>query len=257
MRAILTLPHLLLTFALAHAQVEVDQRIHLTGPDGERALTGLAMPAAPDAALTVEAALIGTGSWAEASANNMAITLHPRVPVSAYRDGLLLRFVAPADIFGPSTISCIGLDEAALRRPDGLPPMRGQIVPGAVIEVLYAADGWILTNAPERGCPPGTVAISERTCIEREPHGNSRWYAAADRCTNRGGRLCSWDEFYLACMRHSDQLTGLLSAWEWIDDATNHWHTSVQVGMGSCTAERWAVPAGVTLGPTRCCFVPR
>lgn len=256
MRASLTFLQLL-ALPLAHAQVEVSTAIHFTGPESERTITGLAAPSAPDAALTVEAALIGTTTWAEASATGMSIVLRPVTPVSAYRDGLLLRFLSPTNIHGPSTVACAGLDPAVLRRPDGLDPARGQIRQGAVIEVVYAGGGWILTNVPEHGCPPGTVAVGERLCIERADQGNTLWYPAADRCTNLGGRLCSWDEFYLACTRHSDQLTGLLDAWEWLDDSSNHANSAVQVGLGTCTAQRWANPNNVTLGHSRCCFVPR
>lgn len=241
----------------AHAQVELDAPIRMTGPEGERAIVGLGLPAGPDAAVTVEAALIGTTSWATASVNGMAITLQPTTPLTAYRDGAVLRFLAPTQVHGPSTLACTGLPFAPLRRPDGLPPARGQIVQGAVVEVVRAGDAWILTNLPEHGCPPGTVAISERACIERADQGNTLWYPAADRCTNLGGRLCTWDEYYVACTRYASELTGLHDAWEWIDDSSNHANSAVQVGLNNCTAERWANPNNVTMGHSRCCFVPR
>jgi len=243
--------------SVAQAQVEVDTRIQFTGPDTERSVVGLGSPATQDAAVTVEASLIGTTTWATATVSGMAITLQPTTPMTAYRDGAVLRFLAPAHVHGPSTLACIGLMAAPLQRPDGLPPARGQIVQGAVVEVVRAGDVWILTNLPERGCPPGTVAIGDRLCIERADQGNTLWFPAADRCTNLGGRLCSWDEFHIACTQYSDQLTGLLDAWEWIDDSSNHANSAVQVGLTNCTAQRWANPNNVTLGHSRCCFVPR
>lgn len=243
--------------SMAHGQVSVDTRIHFTGQDAERAVEGLGAPASQDAAVTVSASLIGTTTWATATVNGMAVTLQPSAPLTDHRDGTVLRFVAPAAVHGPATLACVGLAPSPLRRPDGLDPARGQIVQGAVVEVVRAGDGWILTNLVEHGCPPGTVAISERLCIERADQGNTLWFPAADRCTNLGGRLCSWDEFYIACTQYADQLTGLLDAWEWIDDSSNHANSAVQVGLSTCTAERWANPNNVTLGHSRCCFVPR
>lgn len=241
----------------ANAQMNVDGPIRFTGPEDERGVVGVAQPAAQHAAITVEASLIGTTTWAEASAAGTAITLDPSAPLTAYRDGQVLRFLSPADIHGPSTITCTGLVALPVRRPDGLDPARGQIRQGALIEVVHAANAWILMNAPEGGCPTGTVAIGDRLCIEATDAGNLLFFPAADRCNNMGGRLCTWDEFYIACTQHAASLNGLLDAWEWIDDSSNHGNSAVQVGFSTCTGQRWANPQNVTLGHSRCCFQPR
>lgn len=241
----------------AYAQLEVTGPVTFTGPDGQRTIDGLGAPTSQHAAITVEASLIGTNTWAEAVINGTELTLTPMAPLPEPGNGTLLRFIAPADLRGPSTLLCAGSQALPLRRPDGLPPANGQIIQGALVEVVLAGDAWMITNRAEVGCPPGTVALGDRTCIERADQGNTLWFPAADRCTNLGGRLCSWDEFYIACTQYADQMTGLFNAWEWIDDSSNHANSAVQVGFQNCTAQRWANPNNVTLGNTRCCFKPR
>lgn len=256
MRVSLT-PLLILVLVTVHGQVTVDVPLSLTGPSEQRFVSGVAVPNDPSAAITVEASLLGTAHWAEASVNGSVITLLPAAPLTSYHDGLLLRFLAPAAVHGPSSLACTGLPALAIVRPDGMEPARGQIRQSAVMEVVLAGGRWILLNAPQRGCPTGTVAIGDALCMEAADAPNSFFYAAADRCAARGGRLCGWDEFYVACTQHAAEMTGLLDAWEWIDDSSNHANSAVQVGLGSCNTQRWANPQNVTYGHSRCCFKPR
>lgn len=248
---------LLCSTGWVHAQVVLEGPIRLTGPDAERGVDGIAAPSSEHAVITVHGSLVGTTTWAEASNQGTEITLVPAAPLATHRNGQLLRFLAPADIHGATTIRCTGLPPLPLLRPDGLVPALGQIRQGAVMEVIHVDGAWIMMNAPERGCPPGTVAIGDRLCMEANDADNLFYYPAADRCTGLGGRLCSWDEFYIACTQHAAAMSGLLDAWEWIDDSSNHANSAVQVGLGSCTAQRWANPQSVTLGHSRCCFQPR
>lgn len=239
------------------AQVEVDRSIALTGPPEQRMIDGLDRPHDGSSMVTVEASLIGTTTWADAAVNGTVITLEPVVPLAAYRDGALLRFQAPTDLHGALTLGCDVLPAMPVTRPDGLPPARGQIVAGSVVEIVYASGAWILMGLSEHGCPPGTAAVGERLCMERASQPNTLWFPAADRCNDLGGRLCSWDEFYVACTQYASEFSNMLSAWEWLDDSSNHANSAVQVGMTTCTAERWANPNNVTLGRSRCCFTPR
>ena len=256
MRRSLTCLGLLLSM-FAFAQVEIDGSIQFTGPSDQRGIDDLGRPTEESAAVTVEASLVGTTTWADASVSGTVVTLTPVVPMDGYRDGALLRFLAPTDLHGAITLGCASLPAVPLTRPDGLPAARGQIVTGAIVEIVHANGSWILMGLSENGCPPGTAAIGERLCMERASQPNSLWFPASDRCNDLGGRLCSWDEFYVACTQYASEFTSMLSAWEWLDDSSNHANSAVQVGMTTCTAERWANPNNVTLGRSRCCFTPR
>lgn len=237
-----------------NAQVELDGPIEFTGPPAERTVEGLAHPVSQDAAITVEASLSGVANWSTAVVVGNSITLTPVGPLTAYRNGQLLRFLAPMDVFGNTTVGCAGQEQLPVVRPDGLVPARGQIRTGAIIEVLLIDQKWVLMNAPDHSCPAGTIAINEQVCVERASAANSLFYGAMERCARLGGRSCTWGEFYIACNEHGAEMTGLLEAWEWIDDTSNHAHSAVQVGLGSCTAQRSAHPEFTTFGRSRCCF---
>ena len=181
-----------------HGQVSLDVPLRFSGPTEERSVEGSAIPAGQDAAITVEASLLGVANWAEASINANSISLTPTIPLTAYRDGQILRFIAPSNVFGSITLSCVGLADLPLVRPDGVWPARGQVRTGAICEVMYANGSWILLNAPEKGCPPGTVQANEHLCVETWGQANMLFYPASDRCMQKGGRLCKWGEFHAA-----------------------------------------------------------
>jgi len=246
----------LLISAVCHGQVTLDVPLHLTGAEVERRIDGLGPPVSETGALSVEASLLGDASWAEATANGTTISLEPVVPLGQYRDGLLFRFRCPAALYDSLLLNCSGLDAYPLLRPDGTRPVRGQLREGIVCEVLYANGTWVLLNAPEQGCPAGTLQVNDRLCIETTGVDQLLFFAASERCSDMGGRLCSWGEFYWACTQFGTQLTGLLDAWEWVDDTANHSHTAVNVGFGACTAQRSVTPP-INFARARCCFDPR
>ncbi|MBL7939099.1 MAG: hypothetical protein JNL43_07060 [Flavobacteriales bacterium] len=256
MRITSAVPFLLLG-SYAYAQVELSTPIRFTGGTGDRGATGTAAPVEETGALTVEASVLGGAHWTTASVVGNTITLSAGAPVTTYRDGVLLRFVAPVDLADSTWLVCPGHAPLPVLRPDGIPPVSGQMVAGAVCEVILAADRWILINAPDRGCPPGTTTVNDRLCIETVPTGNMYFFPAVERCAALGGGLCRWDEYYLACTRVGSQLSGLFTAWEWIDDSSNHANTAVHVGRTTCTDQKWADPQSITFGITRCCFHPK
>lgn len=246
----------LLVSTAAMCQVEIEGPIEMTGPEAARRVDGLAAPRSGDAALTVEGSLLGTANWAVASMTGTAITLIPTVPLTAYRDGLLLRFIAPASAYDSLFIDVDGLAPYPLVRPDGVAPVRGQLRDGALCEVLFANERWILLNAPERGCPVGTTRLHERLCMETVGMDNMLFFGASERCADMGGRLCNWGEFHFACTQFASVLTGMTDSWEWVDEGANHAHSTVNVGFGNCNAERSSTPP-ITFARSRCCFDPR
>jgi hypothetical protein len=240
-------------------QVALDRPLQFTGPDVERRVELLGSPTQTTAAITVEASLLGTTNWAEATITGNTITLSPTVPSSTSNTGDLLRFIAPSVAFDSLFLRCAGQLSFPLLRPDGMPPTRGQVSTGALCEVLFAGDRWVLLNAPMRGCPVGTIQVNDRLCIENTVVEQTMFSVANNRCAGMGGRLCGWGEFYLACTTMGAQLPGIGTAWEWLDDTSNHAHTACQAGNGTCTAQRWAAAEALNnyRGRARCCFEPR
>lgn len=238
-------------------QVEHTSPVRFVGPEGERTITGMGAPLSENAAITVEGSLLNTAHWTTATFAADTIRLVATPALTNYENGVLLQFLVPVNMRGALKLRCSGLPALPLLRPDGVPPVSGQMLAGAVCEVLFVGDRWILTNAPEKGCPPSTTQLNERLCIETASAPNMYFYPAAERCAALGGRLCKWGEYYLACTEHASELTGLGTAWEWIDDTSNHANSSGQVGFANCEAERWADSQFITFSRSRCCFNPR
>lgn len=240
------------------AQVVIDRPVQFTGAPSDRVIIGLAPPLTASAAITVEASLAGKAHWAQATLEGSSVALTPSLPSSDVRDGQLLRFIAPAELYDSLTLACTGQPTFPLLRPDGARIARGQVHSGTLCEVVHMNSTWVLMNAPEHGCPPGTVSVNDRLCVEIAGAENMTYYPANDRCVGMGGQLCTWGEFYLACTSVGTQLTGSLGAWEWLDDSSNHAHSAVQAGMTACTAQRWGNPVNpIFQARSRCCFVPR
>lgn len=249
---------LCLMMGAAHAlagQVRVDTPVHLTGADGQRRIDGLAPPTEGSSLVTVRHALLGGGQWAqaEAQADTIALTLVPAVEVPS--EGLLLRFLMPS---GASTVRYLRLGIGPvlpLRRPDGTPPVVGQLAAGMVCEVM-AGQGVFLLMAPAlRGCPAGWATVHPNLCIQVQDTPGLNFHQSALHCARSGGRLCTWDEYIRSCTVLQDQLIGLFDGWEWIDDTSNHTHTGDQVANTDCFTQRSVGP--LQTHQARCCMHPR
>jgi hypothetical protein len=256
MRISLVIAVVLLPF-LGTAQVQLDVPVVLTGVPAERRVDSLAPPTIGTSLVTVEGAVHAEWQWAAVQAQGSTINLTLSPAVTSYADGLLLRFLVPADIAGTLAISADGLPALPLLRPDGLPPVVGQLRQGSIAEVMHAGGRFILLSAAERGCPPGSLAVNERFCIDQASTNDVIFYDAVDRCAVRGGRLCTWDEYHAACVLLTGELSGMFNEWEWVDDTANHTQTAGQVGRTTCLSQRSAGAPLTTEGDVRCCYHPR
>ncbi|MFN3875773.1 MAG: hypothetical protein ACK4L7_07675 [Flavobacteriales bacterium] len=238
-------------------QVQLSGSLRLVGDDDQRRVEGLAPPTEGSALVTLEGEAQGAWLWADAAAAGSSISLSLTPPLSDYRDGLLVRFIAPANVHGDISIAIDGLPSHPLLRPDGLPPAMGQVRAGSLIEALFAEGRFTLLSAPERGCPPQSVRVHDRLCIDAASPNGFLYEQAVTYCAARGGRLCAWDEYHAACVLVGSQLSSLFNQWEWIDDTSNHSHTADQAGRTTCQSQRSAGVPGTTLGEARCCYHPR
>lgn len=236
-----------------YAQVAVDAPIVLSGAPEQRAIDGLAPPTHGTSAITVEGSVLATYMWATSSQNGNLINLSTSPSVSQYADGLNLRFLVDAPVWGPLTVSVDGLPALPLVNPDGLPLHRGQLESGTVAEVLLAAGQFILLSGPERSCPAGYSRVNDELCIETNPPSTAgTWSWAVAQCASRGGNLCTWGEYAAACMILGSQLGGMHTNWEWIDDTSNHTQGADSAGRTTCMSQRTTLMT--TPAKARCCF---
>lgn len=243
-----------ITYLALNGQVSVDRPIHFSGDQSWSGVSGLAAPDQASSLMSVGTAILDKVRLADASYVSDTIYLSVAPSGALTNDGTILRFVSPGSPSGKWWVAVNGSAPKVLVRTDGEPIPRGLIVQGSICEVIPAGDSFFLISPALRGCPVGTVAITERTCIATSKVIGLNFYGAVDHCASRGGSLCTWGEFVAACFLVGNQLNDLFTEWEWIDDTSNHTHTAAQVGRTSCMSQR-AGGALVTVdSSTRCCF---
>ncbi|MEO8590192.1 MAG: hypothetical protein ABI432_12535 [Flavobacteriales bacterium] len=238
-----------------HAQVHVSGNVHVTGTDDQRRVDGIAAPLDVSSAVTVEAAVLGGAHWATAalSVDTLLLTLSPSG--SLLHEGTLIRFKAPAALSGPLFIRNGALTALPLLRADGLALVPGQMITNAVVEIILATDHYVFVSSAGSQCPPGSLPFNDRTCMDVGEVDGLNMFEASEYCATRGGKLCTWDEYYAGCALLGTGLTARFDDWEWVDDTSNHTQTADQVGRTTCMSQRAAGP--LNLASTRCCYHPR
>ena len=237
------------------AQVHVDRPIQFTSTDSvQRQIQGLATATEEDGAITLAGDRSGPLQLAlvNGTANALTLTLSP-APV-AYTDGLLLRFIPAFPNSGAVTLDVNGLGPRGLLRPDLLPITLAELSPGALVEAQYADSVFILLRRAESGCPPGYLPVNERFCVQQAEVDNVTYFDAVRYCTDRGAKLCTWEEYYNACMMWQGTLTGTFDDWEWVDGTADHTHTALQCGRWMCHSERSCTADEVQFHSLRCCY---
>ena len=259
MRTTFTILAVTTVACVCFAQVSSDKPLQFIGTDAERAVIGVDFPISGSSAVTVNASVATGGfTWSTATLNANTLVLTTTPAVSTFTNGTLLRFVSPADLYNELYVELVvGSPAVPLLRPDGLSPTKGQIVSGGVCEVLYADGRMILLNAPEVGCPPGFLSVTDRLCIEQNVVPDMLFHPARDRCANLGGKICTWADFVVGCTNLNDQLQALFTDWEWMDDTSNHSHGSDMVGRLTCGSQRNVGLLTTFTANSLCCYHPR
>ena len=237
-----------------NAQIHVETDIRFSGDSSGGRIRGLGTPETGSAAIPVSVMASGSVHWAQASVsgNTIQLTLTPAVQILTV--GMLIRFVSPLDNAANVQISMDGISMLPVLNSSGeILPWR-TLRQGVVAEVIYSGNGWILLDPAVRSCPTGTIRTTDFVCIDQASIPNLLFYQAVDHCAERGGKLCSWDEYAVGCALRQDQLTGMFNEWEWIDDSSNHTHTANQVGRTTCQSQRSANVLTLMTGDTRCCY---
>lgn len=247
---------LTVTPSICIGQVELDVPVHFTGPTDTRTVSGVADPLDGNAGISYGAFAKGVHAWADAVPTQSGLSLAVAHSSGALAEGTLLRFIAPTTRYGTITLSINGAEQGLLKRMDGLDPINGDVVEGAILEVVLVGDGWSLTSPSIAGCPPTSFRVNARYCVDslRAPT-LMNMHDAMDYCAARGGKLCRWDEFYHACSTQAAAMNGLFSQWEWVDDTANHVHQGLQVARTSCMSQRSF--SLNQLFAARCCYYNR
>lgn len=247
--------HALLCTGPLLAQVKVDRSVIFTSSDSaQRQVDGLTAPLTEGDLITLSTARSGGVHLATVGGSATAMTLTTDPPASAYVTGMLLRFLPVNTSSGSVTVNVDGLGPRAVLRHDLLPVAWGDLLPGRMVEMQYMDTAFVILSRPGSDCPPGFLPVNAHYCIQQTDVDNQNWYAGQRFCADRGARLCTWDEYYHACMVQSANLSGLFDDWEWFDDTADHTHTAVQGGRWQCRSQRSIGAVDTEVHSTRCCY---
>ncbi len=251
MRYALLLPTLLL-LSSGMAQVELDKPLRFTGGEGQHGIDGIAPPVDPTSVITVGYASSCAQHWAEAVLVGDTLELGTTVQPAAYAEGTFLRFTLSAGRVGRTFVRIGPLPAVPLLRSDGLDPVLGDLQRDGVNEILHTNGRFIILSALNAECPATSVRVNDKFCIQTSRRSQVTFAEAIAYCADRGGRLCTWDEYYAGCTLVGDQLQNLHSDWEWINDMSDHVHSADQVARTTCTSQRATFPPNP--GTARCCY---
>lgn len=251
--AVLFLSLSLLSYS--QAQVTIDTPLRFTGVAGASGIDSLAPPTEPTSAVTVGFASSGAQHWAAASMVGDTLILNASIQPEEYVDGMFIRFKLNTNRISRTFVRVLPLPALPLVRSDGLDPVLGDLQANGITEIIHADGRFIILNARNAECPPNSVRVNGNFCMETTRSSPLIFADAMDYCAKRGGRLCTWDEYYAGCTLVGDQLQNLHSSWEWLNDMSDHIHSADQVARTSCTSQRATYPANPSTA--RCCFSTR
>ena len=241
----------------AAAQVHLDKPLNLTAAqDSLRRIEGLASPLDATSLITLDNAQQAASNWYTVTGGTTVTQLAGSPPAQAYANGMLIRWIPLAAKSGNVKVNVDGLGTRAVYRTDGLPATEGQVAVAKAVEMIYVDTAFFIMGRSITDCPSGFVRISDEFCIQQNDTLSVSIFTAISHCYARGARLCTWDEYTMACTAYGAQLSGLFDDWEWIDDTSDHTHTVDQVARYSCNGNRAvnAVEAPASFGVVRCCY---
>ena len=223
----------------AMAQVLIDNSIVLIGTnDGDRQVHGLPDSTGASAMINAATELSNAHrSAAPASGTLWQIDLPSlqQAPVA----GTQLIVHAPAPVPGPLQISINGNGPYAITRgPDET--IDGATIPeGTMLSLVFDGNAMQLMNSIGRSlleCPAGTVAVNDQFCVQTERSGELlEFFEAIEHCGAMGMRLCTWGEYYSACIDAvALSIADMPNGWEWTNQSANENMSVRVVGSSSC-----------------------
>ncbi len=249
---------LLLCSGLLQAQLRVDAPIVLDGAQpGHRQVVGLADAIAPQHALNVRTLRDAPYRYAEVTdGSGWTVELDPGAGALTAGTTLLLQTTVANS--GALTITVNGQGPYSVSRGPGLALRAGDIVAGATVHVVFDGTEFQLISGRRRApraCPSGSVAVNDEYCIDTGRRGAGLLDSASVVCGDLNGQLCSWGQWYAACLRATELgLTNMTGQWEWANSAANADGSARTMGYASCTHAGLGLAFGTTSYNYRCCY---
>ena len=222
------------------AQIEIDGPLRATGSTrSDRQVKGVQEPVVADAPQTTGLEQSGAHRIAEPLPGATWVITLPFLSV-APQSGTHVVVKAPVATNGPIVLTVNGHGPFAVITTAQQPIDGGTVVPGTMLSLVFDGPAFQAMNGEgyaRRTCPDGSTAVNEQFCMGIIEHPVSNLYQAMLSCGDQGMRLCTWGEFYAACINAAALgLNFMTDNWEWTDDASNELGSARVAGLGSCAA---------------------
>lgn len=112
-------------------------------------------------------------------------------------------------------------------------PAVGLLIYNLDTKCINAFDGtsWTELCPKVSTCSTGFISVNGNFSIEQYQHPDASFFNAILFCDSLGARLCTWQEWFLACSKGN--LFGATGDWEWVDDSI-HGNNALTVGSSWC-----------------------
>lgn len=121
-----------------------------------------------------------------------------------------------------------------------------------LLMLIYTGTEFLCLNNEVFECPAGFKKINPYYCIQINRNTSASFWNSNKNCNDLGYHLCTFQEWYLACVNNSG-MTQIPLNFEWTHTTGNHFTQALQLGGGSlCTNTNTASPTNLTY--YRCCY---
>lgn len=246
----------------APAQWQVPVRLLMDGPTGaDRQVTGLADPATPDAAMSLDALHANVTTHTITTGSGVLEGSLSPAP-AAYTAGMIVHIRPQQANAASAMLDLNGLGAKPMVKWGGVPLDSADLPVNIPARLIYDGERFLLLSNTYTPCPAGTTLIDRNYCIEDSAATSpASYFGAVTACASRGARLCTMGEWAHAC-RTTPGFLATVTALEWAEHASNSASDAKLLGTGQTAAAQATTEFGCTYGSTagstairsyRCC----
>lgn len=121
-----------------------------------------------------------------------------------------------------------------------------------LLNLIFTGTEFVCLNNEIHLCPNGFQKINNNYCIQKNRNASTTFWLANKNCNDNGYHLCTFQEWYYACINNTN-LNQIPLNYEWVHSTANHFDQALQLGTsGICTNRLSAEPTDITY--FRCCY---
>lgn len=217
--------------------IESENKILMSGTaDEDRKIKDIGNPVDETSALSENFFLSGSVNYASCTGTNdtLHLTIFPQP--TALKPGMLFTFISPLVNDQAVYAELNGSGNYVQLTKKGINPLdTSDLINGQIVSMVYDGSRFQVFSQLNKSCPVGFIKASEEYCIQPIENTAVFFWPAVKNCGKQNARVCSWGEWYYACLNSASLgITDLTNNWEWIDAGGNSlsWTTPATSNTG-------------------------